>query len=175
MTTVSLSWSAVENATGYYVYELDSKGNYENIKMLSSSATSCKFTGLNTNSEHTYKVCAVRKTSNYGTLIGEASSSLTARTLPSKVQNLKASIVRTTRVKLTWTKVSGATGYIVYGYNTETGEWERVSKVKTNTCIVRELTKSTTYRYKVLAYKTWSSGTLKGSFSSVLKVKTASK
>ena len=175
VTTVSLSWSAVKNATGYYVYEYDSKGNYENIKMLSSSATSCKFTGLKTNSEHTYTVCAIRKTTNYGTLIGEASSELTARTLPSKVKNLKASIVRATRVKLTWTKVSGATGYIVYGYNAESGAWERVAKVKTNSCIVRGLTKSTTYKYKVLAYKGWSSGTLKGAFSAAINVKTASK
>ncbi|MCR5785916.1 MAG: fibronectin type III domain-containing protein [Eubacterium sp.] len=174
VTTVSLSWSAVDDATGYYVYEYDSDGDCENMKIVSSSSTSCKFTGLKTNTEHSYNVVAIRKTTNYGTLVGDACDKVTAHTKPSKVKNVKASIVRSTRIKLTWSKVSNATGYIIYVYNSDTKAWERVDKVKTTYCIVRGLSASTTYKYKVLAYKSWSSEILKGSFSDVLKVKTAS-
>lgn len=59
-------------------------------------------------------------------------------------------------VKLSWDKVAGATGYLIYRYNTSTGKYERIKKIESNSTVSYTDTgrsAGTTYQYKVKSYK----------------------
>lgn len=71
----------------------------------------------------------------------------------SNVSKLKASSTAKT-VKLTWRKVAGAEGYIIYQYNSSKKKWVKKVTLKTNTTsyTIKKLTPATGYRFAVKAY-----------------------
>ena len=75
--------------------------------------------------------------------------------IPSNVGGFKAASTSASAVKLSWNKVNGAGGYIVYQYNTSTKKWVRIAKTgNVNTYTVKSLKAGTTYKYAIKAYKT---------------------
>ena len=75
--------------------------------------------------------------------------------IPSNVGGFRAASTSASAVKLSWNKVSGAQGYIVYQYNTSTKKWVRIAKTgNVNTYTVKSLKAGTTYKYAIKAYKT---------------------
>ncbi len=85
--------------------------------------------------------------------------------------NLKASAASATSVKLTWSKVTGASGYEIYrvdtsssSYNVKNGESSEkfnnrtlvktIKKAKTVKYTDKKLTKGNTYKYMVRAFRT---------------------
>lgn len=56
-------------------------------------------------------------------------------------------------VKMSWNKVSGATGYRVYQYNTSTKKWKAVANIKNTNYTFKNLKSGTTYKFTVRAYK----------------------
>lgn len=76
-----------------------------------------------------------------------------AANAPGNVKKLKVQAVTDTSVKLTWTKASGATGYIVYRVNKETGALTRVGKTEKTSCIVKKLKLDREYTFQVRAYR----------------------
>ncbi|MDE6149979.1 MAG: fibronectin type III domain-containing protein [Ruminococcus sp.] len=57
-------------------------------------------------------------------------------------------------MKMSWSKVSGVTGYRVYQYNTSTKKWKAVANTKSTSYTFSKLKAGTTYKYTVRAYKT---------------------
>ena len=86
-----------------------------------------------------------------------------------KVKNLKAETVATTSVSLSWSKVSGATGYQVYQYNSSSKKWEKIKNVTKTSYTVTSLSSAKTYKFKVRAYK---GSSLYGAYSSAISVST---
>ena len=74
-------------------------------------------------------------------------------TIAPKTPGKLNSVQSTSAVKLTWSKVTGATGYRVYQYNAKTKKWDKVSTVTGTSCKVENLKSGTTYRFRVKAYK----------------------
>lgn len=80
---------------------------------------------------------------------------------PSKVSSVKAASVSYSSLKVSWSKVSGATGYQVYRSTSKSSGY---SKLKTTTALYLTDTSRTcgkTYYYKVRAYKTFTYGNQK--------------
>lgn len=75
---------------------------------------------------------------------------------PATVSGFKVSSTSASAVKLTWNKVSGAQGYIIYKYDNSKKTWVRVAKTTTtaNSYTVSKLSACTTYKFAVKAYKT---------------------
>ena len=75
---------------------------------------------------------------------------------PAAVTGLKASSTSSNSVNLTWNKVSGAQGYIIYQYDNSKKTWVRVEKTTTasNTYTVKNLKSGTEYKFAVKAYIT---------------------
>lgn len=91
-----------------------------------------------------------------------------------KVANLKASQT-TNRIKLSWDKQSGVTGYEIYRYNAETRKYEKIAtnKKATQTSFNDKSKEAgTNYQYKVRAYITKKKKNTYGSYSSILKTGT---
>ena len=60
----------------------------------------------------------------------------------------------TKKVSLSWSKVSGATGYVVYKYFSSSGTYSKVKTVSGTSCKVTGLNPGTKYKFAVKAYKT---------------------
>ena len=67
-----------------------------------------------------------------------------------KVENITTEVTSTT-IKFNWDEVEGATKYWVYQYSEKYDTWTSVASAYTNTALVKMLTGSTTYQFKVIA------------------------
>ena len=96
-----------------------------------------------------YTVTVTLKGSNYS-----GSKTLSFTVGPVKPTSVKAASRTANSVTLTWGKVSGASGYVVYRYSDSTKKYTKVATVKTNKATVNKLKAGTTYKFAVQAYKT---------------------
>lgn len=79
--------------------------------------------------------------------------------------SVKASASAYNKVKFSWKKVSGATGYQVYQYNAKTKKYTKIATVKSTTYTKTKLTTGTKYSFKVRAYRTVKGKTVYSSYS----------
>ena len=70
---------------------------------------------------------------------------------PTIVQNLKAE-AKNNSISLNWTEIKNAKGYVIYRWNEEKAEFEKLADVQKTNFKDSGLELSTTYRYKVSAY-----------------------
>ena len=93
---------------------------------------------------------------------------------PATVNVAKMTATATTSsIKLTWGKVTGATGYKVYQYSSSQGKYVQIATVTGNTYNKTGLKAGTTYQFKVKAYKKLSNGTvIEGAASSAFATAT---
>ncbi len=167
-TSAKLSWKKVTGASSYEVYAYIG-GKWK--KMGSTKKTAMTVKELPAGKKTKLKVRAVAKLGGE-TVKSSFSSEVTALTLVSKVTSLKATERKTTSIKLSWKKVTGATSYQVYRYTN--GKWKKIgTTTKTTYTDSKSLEKGTEYKYKVRAVQKVSSKTTRyGAYSSVLKAKT---
>ena len=72
---------------------------------------------------------------------------------------------------ISWKKVKGANGYIVYRYDDLLDEWNKVLTTKTNNFIISSLLQDETFTIKICAYKKGSNGKVYGDYSKEFKYK----
>lgn len=70
----------------------------------------------------------------------------------SAVKNFKASSTSSSAIKLTWSKLSLADGYIVYRYDTAKKKYVRIAKGRNLAFTDKKLSAGTTYKYAIRAY-----------------------
>lgn len=168
---VTLSWSkAADDVTGYRVYRYDAdQDKYVYLK----STTSRKYTDEDVTSGKTYQY----KVRCYWTIggtnyYGNYSSVVSVTTPPAKVSGVSTAVRSSTYLTLSWDKVSGASGYRIYKYNTSSKAYEKVTTISKGSTVsykITGLTAATEYQFKVRAYKKTDTGTLWGSSSSAYK------
>ncbi|MCD7741625.1 MAG: fibronectin type III domain-containing protein [Ruminococcus sp.] len=96
------------------------------------------------------------------TLTSAASTAITSvveltSSFTSKTASFKSDYTSTTNaIRLNWNKVSGASGYRIYKYDSSAKKWVKVKTVKsgsTTTARITGLSAGSKYRFKVKAYK----------------------
>lgn len=171
---LTLSWDQVSGASGYRIYQYneDTKA-YEKVTTISDAdTTSYKITGLSSATEYQFKVRAYKKADGV-TIWGSSSSVHREYTNPLKTKNLTGS-AKASSVTLQWDKVTRASGYRVYRYNSTTKKYERIAILKGNTTcsyIDSKLKKGATVKYKVRAYKTYDGVNYYGAYADILTIK----
>ena len=168
---VTLSWSeAADDVTGYRVYRYDpEQEKYVYLK----STKNRSYTDENVSSGKTYQY----KVRCYWTIggtnyYGNYSSVVSVTTPPAKVSGVSTAVRSSTYLTLSWDKVSGASGYRIYKYNTSSKSYEKVTTISKGSTVsykITGLTVATEYQFKVRAYKKTDTGTLWGSSSSAYK------
>lgn len=144
--TVTLSWKKISGAKSYYVYRYDtSKKKY--TKLGTTTKTTYTAKKLSSGKKYTFAVKAYAKKN----FLSDYSSKVATYTLPAAVKNLTAT-ADTNSAVLNWSKVSNATGYIVYKYDTSSKKYTKVATTKKLTYTVKSLYDSTDYTYAVAAY-----------------------
>ncbi|MCM1545044.1 MAG: fibronectin type III domain-containing protein, partial [Ruminococcus sp.] len=159
----TLTWTKVSKAAKYVV-ETQSGKNWKTVATVKTN--SYNVTKLTTGTTYKYRVSAKPTIGKAGT----PSATLSVKPMPAKVTGLKATVTYNS-AKLTWTKVAGATGYVVQRYNASKKQWVKLATVKTNTYTNSKLTINTTYKYRVAAYRTVSKKNFYGSYSATLSAK----
>ena len=171
---LTLSWDQVSSASGYRIYQYnESTEAYEKVTTISDAdTTSYKITGLSSATEYQFKVRAYKKVDGVN-IWGSSSSVYKDYTNPLKTRNLTAS-TKSSSVTLKWDKVTRASGYRVYRYNSTTKRYDRIAILKGNTTcsyIDSKLKKGSTVKYKVRAYKTYDGVNYYGVYSDILTIK----
>ncbi len=161
---VKVTWSKVTGASGYYVYRKVSGGSYSKVKTISGTSTvSWTDSSLTSGKTYYYKIKAY-----YG--------STTTTSSAASIKYLTAGVISsltniTSGVKITWTKVSGASGYYVYR-KTSGGSFSKIATITSGSTVTYTDTKvksknATTYIYCVKAY----SGSTTSSYKSKTTVR----
>lgn len=163
--SITLSWSGVSGADGYEVY-VASGSSWK--KLTTTTSKSYTHANLKINTTYKYRVRAYDK-GLFKTTYGNYSSTVSAKTALAAVSGVKASSATATGFKLSWNKVSGATGYQIYLYTG--GKWVYKYKTTSYYKTVTDAKLGTTYSYRVRAYRTVSGKNYYGPFSATVKSK----
>ena len=145
--SLTLSWDKGHSDLVYRVYSVNSKGNLTQIA--DTKDGSYRVSALKSGSEHRFLVWAYVKDENGKVYWGKQGNTLLYTTNPAKVEGLSA-YAKTSSAKLSWTEVSGASGYCVYMYD---GSWKMIKDTKSLSCEVSGLKSGTGYKFYVRAYK----------------------
>lgn len=157
---IKLSWLPAKGADGYIVYKKDEgeSGFSEYTRVPNDNDKTIYFTDskLNFAYARSYRIVAYSYINNK--LSKSDFAEVNACTLPKTVENLKVATVSTSSVKLTWNKVDGATGYIIYRQgSSDTTKYYTIATIESNTEVSyldKDLSSAVPHEYRVLAYKT---------------------
>lgn len=150
-TSAKITWTAASGASGYEVWRrLWSTGVFTLVS--TQTTTSLINTGLSTNKTYYYKVRAYRIVGTTKVYSND-SAIVSATPIPATPTGFKAVSAGYNSARLTWTAVSGASGYEVYRKLWSTGVLSLVSTQTTASFLNSGLATNKTYYYKVRAYR----------------------
>ena len=161
-TSIKYTASKLQGAQKYLFTICDTDGNILLIKTFTDNV--CSFGKLTTCTRYSVYVKCQLSDVSFG-----ASKGYSTLTLPAKVQNVKAENI-SSGIKFIWSKVTGATGYYVRGYDAETDKYTNVTGAITKTTAEVPSSKLIYDAYYVRAYVKDSLGTVYGSNSDKITV-----
>ena len=166
-TSVTLKWNKAGGATGYRVYRYDTKAK-KWVKVKSSTKeTTYTIKGLKAGTAYTFAVKPYYKSGD--TVVWSKYTQFETATAPEtpKVTGTSNSVKT---ANLSWNKVSGATGYVVYYSKEKNGTYTKVEAVKTTSFSKKFSKNGEKYYYKVRAYKKTANGNVYSSYSTPVVV-----
>ncbi|MBQ9375926.1 MAG: fibronectin type III domain-containing protein, partial [Ruminococcus sp.] len=163
---VKLTCNKVAGATGYVFYRAIS-GKWVRVGVTKTNAF---YEGkLNSGTSYRYAVKAY-KTVNGNNYYSSSYPTLWTSTNPATVNFTLTAGAKKVAVK--WSKVAGATGYIVYMKTSAKASWQKIAITKSLSCTKTGLVKGKTYWFTVKAYRTMNGKTYNGKFVTMsVKVK----
>ena len=166
--SITLTWSKVDQATGYRVYVYNtSKKTYSIVK--STSKTSLVIKDLKPGQTYRFAVRAFSKNGSE-VIFSRSYTTIDTATVPATV-SLKVT-AGAKSASLSWKKLN-CTGYVIYMATSPNGSFKKVSVVRGNSNISYKatgLTAGRTYYFKVRAYTDAGSYNVYGNFSATRSV-----
>lgn len=148
-SSLKLSWVKQDYADGYQICDSKSKG----IK--STTKNSISLTGLKGGTTYKYKVRSFIRNED-GTRSYGAFSSLVSATTKLKTPTVKIVSKKKGQAKLSWSKVSGATGYEIYYKKSSKAKYRKlktINKANTRICTVKGMKSGDRAYFRVRAFK----------------------
>lgn len=145
-----ITWNAVTGASSYVVYRSTTKDS--GFKQIATPTTNNYIsTGLTTGSMYYYKIksCMLVDTNK---VYSAATAAAGAKPLPNSPSNVKAASAGYNSNKITWTAISGATGYTIYRSTTATSGFVRIAETAATGYADNGLTTGKLYYYKIKTY-----------------------
>lgn len=163
-TTARLSWAKTAGASSYRIQKWNGKSW---VNVADSTATFVNLKGLTPSVAAKYRVCAVTKVGKKNVL-GKFSAAVSVKTTIATPSSLLVSGESASSVRLSWSKVAGATDYVVY----QNGKLTYVSK--TNSIVANKgLSANSVYKFTVRARVNVSGKYSLSPFSAAASAKTA--
>lgn len=161
--SATITWSAASGADGYEL-SYTTGSTTKKVTISGKNTTSYKLT-LTPGKTYTVKVKSYDKPLIGKTKYGKEYS-VTVKAVPADVTNFKATnLSGGTSVKLTWSKVSGATGYVVQQYKSK--KWTNIKTTTGTSLTVKSLKAGTEYKFRIAAYYKNGSKNIYGSYVSL--------
>ena len=169
--SIKVTWAAVSGASRYEVYRATSStGSY--ALLTTTSYLYYTNTSVNTGTTYYYKVRAYRLVGSTK-VYGAFSSIVSAKTTIGTPGSVKAAPVTYSSIKVTWSAVTGASGYVVYRATSSTGAYASVGTATSTSFTNTNTGTGITYYYKVRAYRTVGSTKVYGSYSAAAYTRTS--
>jgi len=165
-SSVTLKWAKTKGATSYKIYRSTNKTKWTLIK--TTKSTSYTATKLTTGKKYYFRLRAYKN----GTK-SPFSKIITVTPKPNKVTGLKTASKSWNSIKISWKKVSGATGYKVYRYNSTTKKHIELKNTTKTSYTVKNLKVGTSYQFRVKAYKKSNKKNVYGELSAKHKTSTS--
>ena len=146
---VDLQWSKVSGAKGYEVYRKTGSDDWKRLKRVESltyADSSVKQGVL-----YSYRVRAY-KDKFLSKEYGSYSETVNVATKPANIAGLKANAFSSKGIELTWKASAGAQEYVVYMYNSDTKEYEKLGSTNGLSYKITGLEATTKYYFRVRAY-----------------------
>ena len=167
---IKISWADSNSASGYEIYRsTSSTGTYTKVGF-TGDTTYYDGIGLSTGTTYYYKVRALL--SGTQTIYSSFSTITSAKPIPSTPTSLSTYRLSATSLKLTWSTISGATGYEVYRSTSSTGGYSLIANTVYPTYTNSGLTSGKTYYYQVRAYSTIGTTKIYSGFTPVMSART---
>ncbi|MGN1167997.1 MAG: L,D-transpeptidase family protein [Lachnospiraceae bacterium] len=163
--TVNLSWSNVDGAEYYDVYQV----NGTNRILLGTVVKKTTFTHKVTKNNVTYSYVVSARAESAKSEDSNVISAKPRTDKPGKVSSFSG-IDGEKRAVLTWSKVTKATSYYVYRYNSSKKKWELIKNVTGTTYTDKNLKTKKTYKYRIKAVRTVLGDSVAGDATSTLSV-----
>lgn len=188
-TKIKVSWNKIDGIDGYKIYRASKKaGKYNLIKTVTNPTTTTYInTGRTCGKTYFYKVRGFKNISNK-TIYTKYSDVKSAYAKPSRAAIAKITLPKDELVKVTWNKVSGASGYQIYRKRTDKSKWKLFKTVSNKYTSVKDDMLKKVYinswdyyydysgldynwEYKVRAYRTVKGKKVYGLFSTPKRYK----
>ncbi len=155
--SVTLKWTKATGADGYFVYQKNtSTGKY--VRIATTADTSYVKKNLSAYKSYDFAVQPFAKEGTYAYGKSSYINVVTKKDVLDTVTNLRIDKLTDSGFRLLWNKVSGATGYQVFLYNTNTEKWVKVTTTKNNYVLFSNIKNINTYTLSVRAYRAKSGG-----------------
>lgn len=164
--SIEVSWNAVSGATGYQVCRATSAtGTFTAVGSVTTTSRVCP--GLSAGTTYYFKIRAYKEV-NGTRYYGNYSSVISGVTKPAAPGNAKAAVASATKVNVSWSAVTGATGYEVWRSESANGTFTKLGAVTTTNRACPGLTTGKTYYFKVRAYIEVNGEKIYGAYSTVV-------
>ena len=152
-TWITLEWERNANVTGYAI-EQHKGGKWTQIAVTKNNTT-LKFIvkGLNPDTKYSFRIRAYKTNGTKTTYGGYVSMAGTTRI--ANVAKFNATALSQVAVKLSWSRNTIASGYVIEQY--KGGKWTQINVIKdknVTTMVVAPLAKGTTYSFRMKSFKT---------------------
>ena len=171
-TSITLQWNRNANASGYIIEAYNGKTWVQVTKIAKNSTLTYKVTKLSASKTYQYRIKAY-KTEGKATAYSANSATLSVNTNPTNMSGFKAKSKSYNSITLQWNKNASATGYELQKWDGK--KWVTLTKINKNsttTYTVKNLKASTTYKYRIRAYKTIGKTTQYSAYTTTLSVNT---
>lgn len=152
-TWITLEWERNANVTGYAIEQY--KGGKWTQIAVTKNNTTLKFIvkGLNPDTKYSFRIRAYKTNGTKTTYGGYVSMAGTTRIV--NVAKFNATALSQTAVKLSWSRNTIASGYVIEQY--KGGKWTQINVIRdknVTTMVVAPLAKGTTYSFRMKSFKT---------------------
>ena len=152
-TWITLEWERNANVTGYAIEQY--KGGKWTQIAVTKNNTTLKFIvkGLNPDTKYSFRIRAYKTNGTKTTYGGYVSMAGTTRI--ANVAKFSATALSQTAVRLSWSRNTIASGYVIEQY--KGGKWTQINVIRdknVTTMVVAPLAKGTTYSFRMKSFKT---------------------
>jgi len=168
--SANVSWSAVSSVSGYGIYRSTANaGPY--ILLSASSKLKYNNTGISAKTTYYYRIRTYRYAGSVKAYSSYSESIISKQPILPVPTSVTAVPTSNKSIDISWNKVNGATGYIVYRAAASGGSYTLISSTTNTKCSSTNLITNTEYVYLVCSYRVVGKGKVYSAYSDKISSK----